>query len=89
MTNHRCCPATADVEFASAAGGDDVTAGSAALLKSSLWLSLVVDADKFPKTRTAAYEPLSDWRLIARAPLVLENHLPIGGSFLLWEQLQV
>ena len=57
--------------------------------RSPVWLSLSVEAEVFPASRVASYEALTDWRLVARAPLVLENHLPISGTFLVWERPQV
>lgn len=74
-------------EASVAVGGDE--ADFEPLLTCPLWLSLSVDAEVFPASRVASYEPLTDWRLMARPPLVLENHLPIGGTFLVWERQQV
>jgi len=43
----------------------------------------------FPDTRTNGFAPLTDWQLVARPPLVLENQLPVPGTFLVWEQPKV
>ena len=43
----------------------------------------------FPETRTNGFAPLTDWQLVARPPLVLENQLPVPGTFLVWEQPKV
>ena len=53
---------------------------------SPLWLSLSVEAEVFPETSTNGFAPLTDWQLVARPPLVLENQLPVPGTFLVWEQ---
>ncbi|KAL0043259.1 hypothetical protein WJX82_006661 [Trebouxia sp. C0006] len=31
------------------------------------------------------YRPLMDWKVVAAAPLVIENQLPIKGTYLIWE----
>ncbi|DBB13333.1 TPA: hypothetical protein ACH3X3_005068 [Trebouxia sp. C0006] len=31
------------------------------------------------------YQPLMDWKVMAAAPLVIENQLPIKGTYLIWE----
>jgi len=59
------------------------------LADSPLWLSLSVEAEVFPETRTNGFAPLTDWQLVARPPLVLENQLPVPGTFLVWEQPKV
>ena len=48
-----------------------------------------MEAEVFPETRTNGFAPLTDWQLVARPPLVLENQLPVPGTFLVWEQPKV
>lgn len=45
---------------------------------------LLADSDGAP----ASAEPLTDWRLVVAPALVLENLLPIRGTFLVWEKPQ-
>ncbi len=35
------------------------------------------------------YRPLMDWKVVAAAPLVIENQLPINGTYLIWETPKV
>jgi len=30
------------------------------------------------------YRPLMDWKVVAAAPLVIENQLPVKGTYLIW-----
>lgn len=46
---------------------------------------LLADSDSAPATA----EPLTDWRLVVAPALVLQNLLPIRGTFLVWERPQV
>lgn len=58
------------------------------LAASPIWLSLTVDADTFPSS-SQEYDPLTDWKIVAAAPLVLENQLPVAGTYLVWEKPKV
>ena len=80
------------VQASSAETGACLRAGEGTSQQSAdspLWLSLSVEAELFPETRTNGFAPLTDWQLVARPPLVLENQLPVPGTFLVWEQPQV
>jgi len=35
------------------------------------------------------YRPLMDWKVVAAAPLVIENQLPLKGTYLIWETPKV
>ncbi len=35
------------------------------------------------------YRPLTDWKVVAAAPLVIENQLPVKGTYLIWETPKV
>lgn len=35
------------------------------------------------------YRPLVDWKVVAAAPLVIENQLPVRGTYLIWETPRV
>ena len=35
------------------------------------------------------YRPLMDWKVVAAAPLVIENQLPVKGTYLIWETPRV
>ena len=35
------------------------------------------------------YRPLMDWKVVAAAPLVIENQLPVRGTYLIWETPRV
>ena len=35
------------------------------------------------------YRPLMDWKIVAAAPLVIENQLPVRGTYLIWETPRV
>jgi len=54
-----------------------------------VWLSLTVDGEVFDEADRPALQPLTDWHIVASAPLVVENTLPISGSFMVWEQPEV
>ncbi len=54
-----------------------------------MWLSLTVDGEVFEESDRPALQPLTDWHIVATAPLVLENTLPIGGSYIVWELPEV
>ena len=58
------------------------------LAASPIWLSLTVDADTFPSS-SQEYDPLTDWKIVAAAPLILENQLPVAGTYLVWEKPKV
>lgn len=52
--------------------------------------SITVEGDLLPDSDGAptSAEPLTDWRLVVAPALVLENLLPIRGTFMVWEQPQ-
>lgn len=52
------------------------------LALSQIWLSLIVEGDVLPSD---GGEPLTDWRIVVSPPLVIQNQLPVTGSFLVWE----
>ncbi|DBB13347.1 TPA: hypothetical protein ACH3X3_005082 [Trebouxia sp. C0006] len=70
-------------------GKEAVTQGknslAAKLAALPVWLSLTLDAETFPATGKQEYRPLMDWKVVAAAPLVIENQLPIKGTYLIWE----
>lgn len=35
------------------------------------------------------YKPLMDWKVVAAAPLVIENQLPVRGTYMIWETPRV
>ena len=78
----RCCPVGKD-----AVSQDNKTLASK-LAASPIWLSLTVDADTFPSS-SQEYDPLTDWKIVAAAPLILENQLPVAGTYLVWEKPKV
>lgn len=51
-----------------------------------VWLSLTMEGDALPND---GGEPLVDWRIVVAPPLILQNQLPVKGSFLIWEQFAV
>jgi len=53
---------------------------------SQIWLSLTVEGE--PLTNDGG-EPLTDWRIVALPPLVIQNQLPVTASLLVWEEPQV
>ena len=59
---------------------------AAKLAMSQVWLSLTVEGDPLPSN---GGEPLTDWRIVVAPPLVLQNQLPVRGSFLVWEEPRV
>jgi hypothetical protein len=44
-----------------------------------------VDGDVFDEAERPALQPLTDWRIVVSPPLVIENTLPIAGSYIVWE----
>ncbi|KAK9819963.1 hypothetical protein WJX72_004515 [[Myrmecia] bisecta] len=88
LTRLLACPPTED---AAAKGKEAVSADitqqgcglAAELVTSPVWLSLIVEGDPFPGDQ--GYEPLIDWKILVAAPLILENQLPMRGSYLVWE----
>lgn len=44
-----------------------------------------MDGDVFDEADKTALQPLTDWRIVVSAPLVIENTLPISGSYIVWE----
>lgn len=54
-----------------------------------MWLSLTVDGEVFDEADRPALQPLTDWHIVASAPLVVENTLPISGSYMVWELPEV
>ncbi|KAL3132004.1 hypothetical protein ABBQ32_14227 [Trebouxia sp. C0010 RCD-2024] len=76
-------------ETAESKGKDAVGSGehslAAKLAASPVWLSLTLDAETFPSTGQQEYRPLMDWKVVAAAPLIIENQLPVSGTYLIWE----
>ncbi len=66
----------------SSGGGQDIS-------RSTVWLSVTVDGDVFEEAEKPALQPLTDWHIVVTAPLVLENTLPIAGSYIVWEHPEV
>lgn len=54
-----------------------------------MWLSVTLDGEVFDEAEKPALQPLTDWRIVVSAPLVIENTLPIAGSYIVWEQPEV
>ncbi|KAL0043247.1 hypothetical protein WJX82_001982 [Trebouxia sp. C0006] len=81
--------ASLPTDEAESKGKEAVTQGknslAAKLAASPVWLSLTLDAESFPATGKQEYRPLMDWKVVAAAPLVIENQLPIKGTYLIWE----
>ncbi|DBB13387.1 TPA: hypothetical protein ACH3X3_005120 [Trebouxia sp. C0006] len=81
--------ASLPTDEAESKGKEAVTQGknslAAKLVASPVWLSLTLDAETFPSARKQEYRPLMDWKVVAAAPLVIENQLPIKGTYLIWE----
>ncbi|DBA65520.1 TPA: hypothetical protein ACH3X2_003176 [Trebouxia sp. C0005] len=81
--------ASLPTDEAESKGKEAVTQGknslAAKLAASPVWLSLTLDAETFPSTGKQEYRPLMDWKVVAAAPLVVENQLPIKGTYLIWE----
>ena len=63
--------------------------GSQDISSSTVWLSLTLDGEVFDEAEKFALQPLTDWRIVVSAPLVIENTLPIAGSYIVWEQPEV
>ncbi|KAL0043199.1 hypothetical protein WJX82_002022 [Trebouxia sp. C0006] len=81
--------ASLPTDEAESKGKEAVTQGknslAAKLAASPVWLSLTLDAETFPSAGKQEYRPLMDWKVVAAAPLVIENQLPIKGTYLIWE----
>ena len=67
---------------------DDVQPSQAmeGLLMAPVWLSLSVEGDELVE---GSHLPLTDWRIIIAAPLIIENQLPVRGTVMVWERSQV
>ena len=63
--------------------------GSQDISRSTVWLSVTLDGELFDEAEKPALQPLTDWRIVVSAPLVIENTLPIAGSYIVWEQPEV
>ena len=52
--------------------------------------SVTVEGDLLADSANApaSAEPLTDWRLVVAPTLVVQNLLPVRGTFLVWEQPQ-
>lgn len=61
--------------------------GAAELAAATVWLSVTVEAE--PLLGVSRKETLTDWRIVVAPPLVLDNQLPLRGSFLIWERPKV
>lgn len=61
--------------------------GAAELAAATVWISATVEAEQLPGVSRS--ETLTDWRIIVAPPLVLDNQLPLRGSFLVWERPKV
>ena len=48
-----------------------------------------MDGDVFDEAERPALQPLTDWRIVVSPPLVIENTLPIAGSYIVWELPEV
>ncbi len=66
-----------------------LSGGSQDISSSTVWLSLTLDGEVFDEAEKPALQPLTDWRIVVSAPLVIENTLPIAGSYIVWEQPEV
>ncbi|KAK9908805.1 hypothetical protein WJX75_003140 [Coccomyxa subellipsoidea] len=58
--------------------------GAAELAAATVWISATVEAEQLPGVSRS--ETLTDWRIVVAPPLVLDNQLPLRGSFLVWER---
>ncbi|DBA67781.1 TPA: hypothetical protein ACH3X2_001215 [Trebouxia sp. C0005] len=71
------------------AGKEAVTQGknslAAKLAASPVWASLTLDAESFPSTGKQEYRPLMDWKVVIAVRLVIENQLPIKGTYFMWD----
>lgn len=54
-----------------------------------VWLSITVEGEVFDEADRPALQPLTDWRIVVSPPLILENTLPISGSYIVWERPEV
>ncbi len=61
----------------------------AELAGSAVWLSLSLEGEELKTGDSNRQEPLTDWRILVAAPLLLFNQLPMPGTFLVWEQPRV
>ena len=71
---------------------EDVGQDPARLAGASVALSLTVEGTPLSDAGSggmATQEPLTDWRLVLGPALLVENLLPVRGTFLVWEQPQV
>ena len=71
---------------------EDVAQKPANLAGASVCLSLTVEGTPLSDAGSGgmtAQEPLTDWRLVLGPALLVENLLPVRGTFLVWEQPQV
>lgn len=48
------------------------------------WISTLVEADSMVTQQ--GLDCMTDWRIVARAPLVLDNQLPVSAQYALWER---
>lgn len=55
----------------------------------SFWVSVTVEGEAFDEAEHPPRQPLTDWRIVIAPPLVIENTLPIGGNFIVWERTEV
>ena len=64
--------------------------GSTNLAAAQAVFSVTVEGDVLPDSNgaPASAEPLTDWRLVVAPALVVENLLPVKGTFLVWERPQ-
>ena len=67
-----------------AAGMDTNLAAAKAVFSLTVEGDLLSDSSSAP----ASEEPLTDWRVVVAPALVVENLLPVRGTFLVWEQPQ-
>ena len=55
------------------------------LLMAPIWLSLSVEGDELTE---GSHIPLTDWRIVIAAPLIIENQLQVRGTAMIWERSQ-
>ncbi len=72
---------------AAAAARKSGDGGTAELAAATVWLSATVEAEQL--SGVSRTEMLTDWRIVIAPPLVLDNQLPLRGSFLIWERPKV
>ena len=71
---------------------EDVSQDPAKLAGAAVSLSLTVEGTPLSDAGsggTTVQEPVMDWRLVLGPALLVENLLPVPGTFLVWEQPQV